>query len=52
MKKLPIHIQLSILDGWYHDVVKNAIYSPKFQEYFFANSKNAELTSFIKSLLA
>lgn len=52
MKEVTYNDLISILKGLDQDLVKGAISGAKFQEYFFANSKDAELTSFIKSLLA
>ncbi|MEH0834418.1 RpiB/LacA/LacB family sugar-phosphate isomerase [Pectobacterium cacticida] len=43
---------ITILKGLDQDLVKGAIAGPKFQEYFFANSKDEALTSYIKTLLA
>ncbi|AUH00405.1 hypothetical protein CWC46_11650 [Prodigiosinella confusarubida] len=43
---------ISILNGIDQDLLKGAIAGPKFKEYFFANSKDEVLTSYIKSLLA
>ncbi|WJV52140.1 RpiB/LacA/LacB family sugar-phosphate isomerase [Pectobacteriaceae bacterium CE70] len=43
---------ISILKGIDQDLLKGAIAGPKFKEYFFANSKDEVLTSYIKSLLA
>lgn len=52
VKEVTYNDLISILKNLDQDLVKGAISGPKFQEYFFANSKDAELTSFIKSLLA
>ncbi|MBG6246604.1 hypothetical protein CS369_21170 [Candidatus Symbiopectobacterium sp. 'North America'] len=52
VKEVTYNDLISILKGLDQDLVKGAISGPKFQEYFFANSKDAALTSFIKSLLA
>ncbi len=52
VKEVTYNDLISILKGLDQDLVKGAISGAKFQEYFFANSKDAELTSFIKSLLA
>ncbi|WP_409307188.1 RpiB/LacA/LacB family sugar-phosphate isomerase [Pectobacterium sp. B1J-3] len=43
---------ITILKNLDQDLVKGAIAGPKFQEYFFENSKDEELTRFIKGLLA
>lgn len=51
VKEVTYRDLITILKGLDQDLVKGAIAGPKFQEYFFANSTNAELTSYIKSLL-
>ncbi|MDX5627322.1 MULTISPECIES: RpiB/LacA/LacB family sugar-phosphate isomerase [unclassified Brenneria] len=43
---------ITILKEIDQDLLKGAISGPKFQEYFFANSKDEALSSYIKSLLA
>ncbi|MEC5321479.1 RpiB/LacA/LacB family sugar-phosphate isomerase [Brenneria populi subsp. brevivirga] len=43
---------LTILQGIDQALLKGAISGPKFQEYFFANSKDEALSRYIKSLLA
>ncbi|MCL2894926.1 RpiB/LacA/LacB family sugar-phosphate isomerase [Brenneria tiliae] len=43
---------ITILKGIDQDLLKGAISGPKFQEYFFANSKDEALSGYIKGLLA
>ncbi|MBJ7221167.1 MULTISPECIES: RpiB/LacA/LacB family sugar-phosphate isomerase [unclassified Brenneria] len=43
---------IAILKDIDQELLKGAISGPKFQEYFFANSKDEALSSYIKSLLA
>lgn len=43
---------ITILKEIDQDLLKGAISGPKFQEYFFANSKDEALSCYIKSLLA
>ncbi|MFC3395225.1 RpiB/LacA/LacB family sugar-phosphate isomerase [Brenneria rubrifaciens] len=42
---------ITVLKSLDQDLVKGAIAGPRFQEYFFANGKEAGLSSYIKSLL-
>lgn len=43
---------LYILKNIDQELLKGAVAGPKFQEYFFANCKDDEIASYIKSILA
>nr|WP_113866670.1 RpiB/LacA/LacB family sugar-phosphate isomerase [Brenneria salicis]NMN91192.1 ribose 5-phosphate isomerase RpiB [Brenneria salicis ATCC 15712 = DSM 30166]RBP62278.1 ribose 5-phosphate isomerase RpiB [Brenneria salicis ATCC 15712 = DSM 30166]RLM30526.1 hypothetical protein BHG07_10050 [Brenneria salicis ATCC 15712 = DSM 30166] len=52
VKAVTFNDLITILKNLDQNLVKGAIAGPKFQAYFFANSKDEVLTRFIKSLLA
>lgn len=51
VKKVTHNDFMYILKNLDRDLLNGAISSPKFKEYFFANSKNEEISAFINSII-
>lgn len=52
LKAASCHDMLTVLKSVDQDLLKAAIAGEKFQEYFFANSQDAAISGYIKSVLA